>query len=380
MKKLSLFLALMLLFSSIGLTAFAQEAQPSPRFSSYDEINEMITVIPATDSQAELGYLKGITAILEVDGLQFKDLNGNGKLDVYEDWRQNTEARAADLIAQLSLEEKSRFLVQSDMPKSIYADEDGTENAWYYITNYGIIHMLDNSGAGTPDVMTKRHNAVQAMAETNAYSIPVTITSDRQYNAWAGYIDTAHDAIGTATDIELASAILSAYAKETAATGIHVTLQPYGVEIGSWYGEDPAYLAAMTSAEVQAYQSNGVYTCVKHFITRGGDQSFASGRSIAANVENYMHPWKAAINAGTQWIMNNSAGEGLDGLNIDFSRESMKYLRETLGFDGVVVTDWGSIGYAAKGVDADGIDLGTLSLPERYAYEINNGVDQLGIN
>lgn len=380
MKKLSLFLALMLLFSSIGLTAFAQEATASPRFSSYDEVNEAITVIPATDSQAELGYLKGITAILEVDGLQFKDLNGNGKLDVYEDWRQNTEARAADLIAQLSLEEKSRFLVQSDMPKSIYADEDGTENAWYYITNYGIIHMLDNSGAGTPDVMTKRHNAVQAMAETNAYSIPVTITSDRQYNAWAGYIDTAHDAIGTATDIELASAILSAYAKETAATGIHVTLQPYGVEIGSWYGEDPAYLAAMTSAEVQAYQSNGVYTCVKHFITRGGDQSFASGRSIAANVENYMHPWKAAINAGTQWIMNNSAGEGLDGLNIDFSRESMKYLRETLGFDGVVVTDWGSIGYAAKGVDADGIDLGTLSLPERYAYEINNGVDQLGIN
>ena len=78
MKKLSLFLALMLLFSSIGLTAFAQEATASPRFSSYDEVNEAITVIPATDSQAELGYLKGITAILEVDGLQFKDLNGNG--------------------------------------------------------------------------------------------------------------------------------------------------------------------------------------------------------------------------------------------------------------------------------------------------------------
>ena len=380
MKKLSLFLALMLLFSSIGLTAFAQEAQLSPRFNSYDEVNEAITVIPATDSQAELGYLKGITAILEVDGLQFKDLNGNGKLDVYEDWRQDTEARAADLIAQLTLEEKSRFLIQTDMPKSTYADENGTENAWYYITGYGITHMLDNNGEGTPDLMAMRHNTVQAAAETTAYGIPVTVTSDRQYNAWAGYIDTAHDAIGTANDIELASAVLSAYAKETAATGIHVTLQPYGVEIGSWYGEDPAYLAEMTAAEVQAYQSNGVYTCVKHFITRGGDQSFASGRSIAANVENYMYPWKAAIDADTQWIMTNSAGEGLDGLNVDFSSETMKYLRETLGFDGVVVTDWGSIGYAAKGIDANGIDLGALSNPERYAYEINNGVDQLGIN
>ena len=72
MKKLSLFLALMLLFSSIGLTTFAQEAQLSPRFSSYDEVNEAITVIPSTDSQAELGYLKGITAILEVDGEPIK--------------------------------------------------------------------------------------------------------------------------------------------------------------------------------------------------------------------------------------------------------------------------------------------------------------------
>ena len=108
MKKLSLFLALMLLFSSIGLTAFAQEeVQLSPRFSSYDEVNEAITVIPSTDSQAELGYLKGITAILEVDGLQFKDLNGNGKLDVYEDWRQDIDARVKDLYDQMTLEERA---------------------------------------------------------------------------------------------------------------------------------------------------------------------------------------------------------------------------------------------------------------------------------
>jgi len=44
-----------------------------------------------------LGYLDGVTTILEVDGLKFKDLNGNGQLDVYEDWRQDVDARVKDL-------------------------------------------------------------------------------------------------------------------------------------------------------------------------------------------------------------------------------------------------------------------------------------------
>lgn len=351
-----------------------------PAAETFDPARLEIHYVAADAAQAALGYAGG-AAILSIDGLQFKDLNHNNELDAYEDWREDTETRAADLLSKLSAEEKAGFLIQTDMPQAVgSADNESTETAWYYVNGFGISHMLDNNGAGTPDAMANRHNGVQAAAEATAFGIPVTVTSDRQYNAWAGYIDTAHDAIGTARHVELETAILSAYAKESAATGIHVTLQPYGVEIGSWYGENPEYIAKLTAAEVEAYQSNGVFTCVKHFITRGGDQSFATGRSIAANVENYMVGWKAAIEAGTRWIMTNSAGEGLDGLNVDFSQKSMSYLRDTLGYDGVVVTDWGSIDYAAKGIDADGVDLGALSNAERYAYEINHGVDQLGIN
>ena len=44
--------------------------------------------------------------IIEQDGLKFKDLNGNGTLDVYEDWRQDTDARVEDLLSQMTLEEK----------------------------------------------------------------------------------------------------------------------------------------------------------------------------------------------------------------------------------------------------------------------------------
>lgn len=387
-KGIAFVTALMFMFSSLPVLSFAEApAEGGPAMEAPEAVEEtfdpaqlVIHYLPGDDTQAPLSYAEG-TTILTVDGLQFKDSNKNGQLDGYEDWRNDTETRVADLLGRLSAEEKASFLIQSDMPKVVgTAENESTETAWYYASVLGISHMLDNNGSGTPDAMANRHNGVQAAAEATAYGIPVTVTSDRQYNAWAGYIDTAHDAIGTANDVELEQAILSAYAKESAATGIHVTLQPFGVEIGSWYGENPEYIAKLTVAEVEAYQSNGVFTCVKHFITRGGDQSFATGRSIAANVDNYMYSWKAAIDAGTRWIMTNSAGEGLDGLNIDFSRESMTYLRDTLGYDGVVVTDWGSIGYAAKGIDADGVDLGALSNAERYAYEINNGVDQLGIN
>ena len=359
-----------------GFTA-AQAGALETATEDYDHFSLTVSYIEADGEQAKLGYVDGVTVILDVDGLKFKDLNKNGELDVYEDWRLDTEDRVADLLSKLTPAEKAAFLIQTDMPAAVgTAENESTETVRYYTSVYGITHMLDNNGSGDPAAMSRRHNGGQAAAEATAYGIPITVTSDRQYDAWAGYVDTAHNAMGTANDVELLTAILSQYAKESAATGIHVTLQPFGVEIGSWYGENPEHIARLTEAEVNAYQSNGVFTCVKHFIDRSGFDP----NTIAGNIENYMYSWQVAINAGTRWIMSNSAGKGLDGLNVDFSRESLAYLRGTLGYDGVLVTDWGSIGYAAKGIDADGVDLATLSNPQRYAYEISIGVDQLGIN
>ena len=45
-------------------------------------------------------------SVLEVDGYQFIDLNGNGSLDVYEDWRLDADTRAADLVSQMTVREK----------------------------------------------------------------------------------------------------------------------------------------------------------------------------------------------------------------------------------------------------------------------------------
>lgn len=52
-----------------------------------------------------------VKQLITVDGLQFKDLNGNGVLDPYEDWRLSPAERAADLVAQMNLDEKVGFML-----------------------------------------------------------------------------------------------------------------------------------------------------------------------------------------------------------------------------------------------------------------------------
>src|SRR5208283_1095233 len=45
-----------------------------------------------------------------IDGYTFRDLNKNGKLDVYEDARQPVSARVNDLLSQMTLDEKAGML------------------------------------------------------------------------------------------------------------------------------------------------------------------------------------------------------------------------------------------------------------------------------
>ena len=49
--------------------------------------------------------------LLTHDNLQFRDLNGDGELNPYEDWRLHPRERAADLVTRMTLEEKAGFMV-----------------------------------------------------------------------------------------------------------------------------------------------------------------------------------------------------------------------------------------------------------------------------
>lgn len=49
--------------------------------------------------------------ILKIGDLEFKDLNNNGQLDKYEDWRLSPEERCADLLSKMTVEQKAGFML-----------------------------------------------------------------------------------------------------------------------------------------------------------------------------------------------------------------------------------------------------------------------------
>ncbi len=52
-----------------------------------------------------------VVGTLQADGLVFRDLNKNGRLDAYEDWRRPVAERVEDLVDQMTLEEKAGLMV-----------------------------------------------------------------------------------------------------------------------------------------------------------------------------------------------------------------------------------------------------------------------------
>lgn len=76
---------------------------------SYSDFN-LITQSKGPD----LGYSpdSGVT-ILHLDGYAFKDLNKNGELDIYEDWRRSVDERAIDLASQLSIDQICGLMLYS---------------------------------------------------------------------------------------------------------------------------------------------------------------------------------------------------------------------------------------------------------------------------
>lgn len=397
MKKLSLLLAVIMMLSCLtGAFAEAPAATDAPA-SAADvidsaggatansaeaeaakaalEANCEFSVIPADGDQIELSYIEGVTPILEVDGLKFKDLNKNGSLDVYEDWRQDIEARIADLISQMTPEEEVGLL---------FCVNTRLVDAVNMVEEYNLTCQLFNLN-GTPVTVTNTLNNIQAAAEAERLGVPMVYTSDREYNSFGGYIDKSHEAFGTAYDPELAYELASYYGKAMNAVGVHVTFEPYAEEIGAQYGENPELIAKVVHEEIRGLEENGLASCTKHWIGRGGDSSFGKARSVAQNFDNWMVGWKAALSAGSEWVMTNCGGTGITNtVDVKWDPVTMGYLRDTLGFQGVVVSDWWALGGGPNnpgrmtGITPDGVDLGTKSIGWLYNEALRLGTDMFG--
>ena len=124
----------------------------------------------------DIGYspASGVN-ILTVDGYAFKDLNKNGNLDAYEDWRLPVADRAKDLASQMTLEEICGLMLYSSAIR-IY-DAQPTLDHLSLLDKDKIRHML------VADVIDARtaalwSNSVQAHCEESRLGIPSNNSSD----------------------------------------------------------------------------------------------------------------------------------------------------------------------------------------------------------
>lgn len=146
-------------------------------------------------------------SILEDDGFAFKDLNGNGILDPYEDWRLPMEDRVRDLAARLSVEDIAGLMLYS-AHQSVSVPRSDDPFALRFAGTYGgkpflesgadiselsdqqkdflekdrLRHVLMTS-VENPETAARWNNNLQAFCESKGFGIPVNISSDPRHGA-----------------------------------------------------------------------------------------------------------------------------------------------------------------------------------------------------
>lgn len=302
--------------------------------------------------------------IITVDGKKFKDLNGNGEVDIYEDWQKSSEERAENLISQMTLEEKAGMVLINTQTMGVdqenkeltsndgILDEEETQSGTQIylnktgntktITELNLRHIILRTGDNVEDI-AKWTNTMQQLAEESRLGIPILITSnsrnelaDEQYTynleATTKYPGTLGIAAATLGEIKYngSSNIIENFAevvnKEFKALGIRKGYM-YNCDIGSdprWFryaetfGEDTDFITdtmtkLITGIQGTTLDRNGVALTLKHFPgsgprDNGQDAHFEKGKYAIYVTENslqnyHLKPYEAAIKAGVSSIM-----------------------------------------------------------------------------
>ena len=351
--------------------------------------------------------------IILKEGSKYRDLNRNGKIDIYEDNNFSAEQRAADLLSKMSLEEKVGQMFHppislkggaiSEIMNLASGKGDSTESL---ILNKHISHF-NLYGSPSPLELSKKLNYLQRVSEKSRLAIPLTISSDpihevprgggiaafslKGFSKWPSQLGFA-----ATRDSQTIKEFAEIAGKEYLAVGIRTALHPmsdlateprWARNFGT-FGSNANLSSEFTKAYMDGFQGKridkkSVLTMVKHFPGGGPqedglDPHLYSGRNQIYPGDNFnyhLKPFEEAINNGLKVIMP------YYGIPIDQTSENvaMAYnkdiltdlLREKLGFNGVICTDWGIISGRHWGVD-------NLSIKERYKKSIDAGVDQYG--
>ncbi len=354
----------------------------------------------------------------------YRDLNKNGKLDVYEDSKQPIEAKVNDILKQMTLEEKAGMMfINGAKVNDDGSIEDKPAKGMFAFTPNALKLMREKQmnhfnlwAIPSIDALAKWYNNMQKYAEDSTrLGIPITIASDprnhfsnnifsmsaRTFSQWCEPLGLA--AIG---DEKLTRQFADIARQEYVAVGIRESLhpqidlatEPRWPRIAGTFGEDAQLSAKMAKAYILGFQgdklgSNSVATMTKHF-PGGGPQKegldphfpFQKGQVYPGNNFNYhLIPFEAAFEAHTAAIMpyyGVPMDEGHEHVGFSYNKGIITdLLRNKYHFDGVVCTDWGLVTDAHLGdvvwpARAWGVE--NLSQEDRVKKIIDAGVDQFG--
>lgn len=355
--------------------------------------------------------------ILNVNGLRFRDLDRDGKLSAFEDWRLPADRRAADLVARMTLEEKAAAMLHPVLS----SDDQITRK---HITSF----LLRYSAA--PTALAEKTNRAQELAERERLAIPLTISSDPRNEfrgsygtsvSSAGFSQwpdpTGFGAIGDPAEVRRFGAIA---AQEYRAVGITMALSPQAdlateprwPRVSGTFGEDPVAVGKLAAAYVEGFQGGregvtptGVATVVKHFAGYGAaaNQGFDShnpyGRYAAfpgGMLDTHIAAFRPAFAAHVSGVMPTYSILEAPGFRPVAGAYNQRLLQEILrkreGYRGLVLSDWG-VTQDCSGACLEGRKPGEipklltrgkpwgveqLSEGERIVATVKAGVDQIG--
>jgi beta-glucosidase len=377
--------------------------------------------------------------LLTVDGLTFKDLDKNGKLDPYEDWRLPAEVRVADLVQRMNLEELAGLMVHGTLPSvgpmaplGVGREYD-LEKVRQFIAEDHVNTFITRLN-GSAEFFAKQNNEVQAIAEASRWGIPVTISSDPRHHFEQVLGATMQDrafsmwpeplGFAALNDPELTRRFGDVVRQEYEAVGIRESLAPQAdlateprwARINGTFGEDANVAKGMVEAYVAGIQngadglnSGSVVAVVKHWVGYGAAKDGWDGHNYYGryadfsghNFAQHLIPFTGAFAAHVGSVMPTYSvlqevaidGKPLEQVGAGFNHQLLsELLRGQYGFRGLIVSDWAITSDCseacrngtAAGVEPTPAEIGMpwgveeLSKAQRFAKAINAGVDQIG--
>ena len=314
-----------------------------------------------------------------------RDVDGRARSEPYWDASLPVAARVDDLVGRMGLEEKVGLLFHT----VIEAGEDGStlpgpgkisktgtrEVVVDKLVNHFNVHDLHD-----PRMAARWYNNVQRLAAETPHGVPVTISTDPRNafieNSGAGFAARAFsqwpEPLGLAAlrDPELVRRFGDVARQEYVAVGIRAALHPT-LDLATeprWarqvhtFGQDPALVTELSLAYLAGFQGeelgpDSVACTAKHFPGGGPQQDgedahFPYGREQVyrgGRFDDHLSPFPPVLAAGVAAVMPYYGmpvdlvvdGERIDEVGFGYNRQVVTgMLRERLGYDGVVLTDW----------------------------------------